>query len=122
MLQARHKWISLYQKTGDAGLVCRSGGISRPTLRKWWRRFQAHGEQGLLSNSRRPHNFPDSKITVQHEELILRLRRERKLGPLRIQAELLRLHNPRFSTATIRRVLDRHQAEPLQRRRSSPPK
>ena len=126
LLQTRRKWISLYEETGDAGLVCRRFcrrcGISRPTLRKWWRRFQEHGEQGLCSNSRRPHSSPNSKVTPQHEELILGLRRERKLGPLRIQAELLRLHDLRFSTATIWKVLDRHQAKPLQHRRSSPPK
>ncbi|WP_435370220.1 helix-turn-helix domain-containing protein, partial [Acinetobacter indicus] len=23
----------------DAGLVCRRCGISRPTLRKWWKRY-----------------------------------------------------------------------------------
>ena len=110
------------EETGDARLVCRRCGISRPTLRKWWRRFQQHGEQGLRSNSRRPHNFPNSNVTDRHEELILGLRRERKLGPLRIQAELLRLHDLRFSTATIWKVLDRHQAKPLLRRRPSPPK
>ncbi len=27
--------IKLYEDTGDAGLVCRRYGISRPTLRKW---------------------------------------------------------------------------------------
>jgi transposase InsO family protein len=122
VLQARRKWISLYEEIGDAGVVCRRCGISRPTLRKWWCRFQQRGEQGLLSNSRRPHSSPNSKVTAQHEELILGLRRERKLGPLRIQAELLRLHDLRFSTATIWKVLDRHRAKPLLRRRPSPPK
>jgi len=110
------------RRDSNAGFVCRRCGISRPTLRKWWRRFQECGEQGLLSNNRRPHSSPNSKVTTQHEELILRLRRERKLGPLRIQAELLRLHNLRFSTATIWKVLDRHQARPLQRRRTPSPK
>jgi transposase-like protein len=122
VLQARHKWVSLYEETDDAGLVCRRCGISRPTLRKWWHRFQQHREQGLRSNSPRPHNFRNRKVTTQHEELILGLRRKRKLGPLRIQAELRRLHNLRFSTATIWKVLDRHQAKPLLRRRPSPPK
>jgi hypothetical protein len=54
-------------------------------------------------------------------ELILRLRCERKLGPLCIQAELLHLHNLRFSTATIWKVLDRQQTKPLQHRRSALP-
>ena len=32
--KARLGWVKLYQQTGDAGLVCRRCGISRPTLRK----------------------------------------------------------------------------------------
>src|ERR1044072_1195383 len=45
-------WIRLYEQVGNAGLVCRRCGISRPTLRKWWRRFQQHGDKGLSSKSR----------------------------------------------------------------------
>jgi transposase-like protein len=63
VLQARRKWISLYEETGDTGLVCRRCGISWPTLRKWWCRYQQDGERGLLSNSRRPHSSPNSKVT-----------------------------------------------------------
>jgi transposase-like protein len=44
-------------KTGAAGLVCRRCGISRATLRKWWRRYQADGEAGLVEHSRRPHRL-----------------------------------------------------------------
>jgi transposase-like protein len=40
-------WVRLYERVGDAGLVCRRCGISRPTLRKWWHRYQAEGEVGL---------------------------------------------------------------------------
>jgi transposase-like protein len=39
LTKARLAWVELYAKTGDAGLVCRRCGISRPTLRKWWRRY-----------------------------------------------------------------------------------
>ncbi|WP_158683987.1 helix-turn-helix domain-containing protein, partial [Pseudoalteromonas sp. T1lg10] len=37
-IQQRLTWIKLYEETNDAGLVCRRCGISRPTLRKWWKR------------------------------------------------------------------------------------
>jgi hypothetical protein len=49
--------------------------------------------------------------------LILALRDERKLGPQRIQAELLRHHGFRLSTATIWKVLHVHTRPPLVRRR-----
>ena len=39
-IQQRLTWIKLYEQTNDFGLACRSCGISRPTLRKWWQRYQ----------------------------------------------------------------------------------
>ena len=48
-IRQRLGWVKLYEETGNAGLVCRRCGISRPTLRKWWRRYQEAGEDGLRS-------------------------------------------------------------------------
>lgn len=96
-----------------AGLVCRRCGISRPTLRKWWKRYQAQSLDGLKSQSRRPHNSPAAKIGSEHEELILELRGKRSLGARRIQSELKRLHDISLSVASIHKVLCRHQVKPL---------
>ena len=60
--RTRLGWVKLYQEIGNAGLVCRSCGISRPTLRKWWRRYQALGRRGSRSSSRRPHRSPGRKV------------------------------------------------------------
>jgi transposase InsO family protein len=117
-LRTRLKWVQLYQSTNDAGLVCRRCGISRPTLRKWWRRFQTDGEDGLHEHSRCPRKTPPPKVTEHYEKLILQFRRERNLGAKRIQAELLRHHDWRISTATIWKVLARHQVPPLRRHRT----
>ena len=65
--QQRLTWIRLYEETGDAGLTCRRCGISRPTLRKWWIRYQADGEAGLVSQSRRPHHSPTTKVIPEYE-------------------------------------------------------
>ncbi|MFY0677557.1 MAG: helix-turn-helix domain-containing protein [Neptuniibacter sp.] len=43
--QQRLLWVRLYEEPGDTGFVCRRCGTSRPTLRKWWRRYQAYGEE-----------------------------------------------------------------------------
>ncbi|KDY10411.1 transposase family protein [Escherichia coli 2-316-03_S4_C2] len=51
-IQQRLQWVKLYETSGDAGFVCRRCGISRPTLRKWWRRYLAQGIAGLESHSR----------------------------------------------------------------------
>lgn len=105
--RARLTWVQMYQETGDAGLVCRRCGISRPTLRKWWRRFQAEGVEGLASQSRRPKRSPGRRVGVAEELRIVQLRKERNLGPKGIQSELLRLEGQTFSTATVWKVLDR---------------
>ncbi len=110
-------WVQLYAETRDAGLVCRRCGISRPTLRLWWERFIAKGDAGLVSLSRRPHHSPRRVLDQEHIGLILGLRDERKLGPKRIQAELLRHHGLRLSTATIWKVLHAHERAPLVGRR-----
>ena len=53
-MEDRLRWIEAYEATGSAGLVCARFGISRPTLRKWWRRYQESGPDGLAETSRRP--------------------------------------------------------------------
>src|SRR4051794_30390769 len=98
--RTRLGWIRLYEETGDAGVVCRRRGISRPTLRKWWRRYQAEGVTGLEGRSRRPHGSPGRKALEREERPILRLRRERKLGLERLRVELVRDHELRFSLDT----------------------
>jgi transposase InsO family protein len=113
--RARLSWVQTYQQTKDAGLTCRRCGISRPTLRKWWRRFQEQGEKGLRSGSSTRKNLPDKKVTAEREQLILHLRQERRLGPKSIQSELERLHDLKLSTATVWAVLDRGGAGPLRK-------
>ena len=97
----RHRWIEAYRVLGNAGVVCRRFGVSRPTLRKWLRRFEQEGEAGLRARSRRPHHSPALKVGEVQETLILSLRRERRLGVKRLRNELQRLHDVRLSAATI---------------------
>jgi transposase InsO family protein len=62
--------------------------------------------------------MPAPKVTTHYEKLILEFRRERNLDAKRIQAELLRHHDWRISTATIWKILTRHQVPPLRRHRT----
>lgn len=114
-IQQRLQWVQLYQESGDAGFVCRRCGISRPTLRKWWRRYQEFGQEGLNSHSRRPNNSPNRKVTGDNEALILDLRNSRNLGARRIQSELKRLHDTSLSLATIHKVLKKHNVKPVKK-------
>lgn len=117
LLKARLAWVELSAKTGDAGLVCRRCGISRPTLRKWWRRYQADGEAGLVEHSRRPHRLAAQKVFADQEALILSLRRERRLGVKQLRNELIRQHDLMLSLDTIHRTLVRHGEQVLKRPR-----
>lgn len=115
--QARLGWVRLYEQIGHAGLVCRRCGISRPTLRKWWRRYQAEGEAGLEDRSRRPHRSPQRKVFEREEALVLKLRRERKLGIKQLAHELSREHGLRLASDTLHKVLARHGESRLKRPR-----
>ena len=93
----RLSWIVAYRERPDAGAVCRRFGISRPTLRKWLRRYEAEGEVGLRALSRRRHHFPTQKVDEALQAAILDLRRARRLGAKRLRNELQRLHGVRLS-------------------------
>jgi transposase InsO family protein len=116
-VRRRRNWIIAYRELGDAGAVCRRFGISRPTLRKWLRRYEAGGEAGLTEQSRQPRSSPARKVTAAEEELILGLRRERRLGIKRLRIELDRLHGLRLAASTIHKVLARHGLGALPRKR-----
>jgi len=65
-IKQRLGWVQLYAETGNSGFVCRRCGISRPTLRKWWQRYQAEGEAGLQSCGRLLHI---ETTTIAHSRL-----------------------------------------------------
>lgn len=112
-IKQRLTWIKLYEETQNAGLVCRRCGISRPTLRKWLKRYEESGLEGLKDVSKRPHSSPNTKISDEVESWILNLRKKRKLGARRIQNELLREHNFQLSLASIHKVLTKNEVKPL---------
>ncbi len=114
----RLRWIDLFKKHGNAGIVCLKCGISRPTLRKWLRRYEEQGVEGLKGHSRKPQNSPAKKVTEEHERIILSLRHDRKLGHGHICTELQRLHGISLSVATIYKILQRHGVAQLNHKRA----
>lgn len=117
----RLAWIRLYERTGNAGAVCRRFQISRPTLRKWWRRYLASGVAGLEEASRVPASSPNRKVFAREEALILDLRRRLGLGLHRLRETLRRSHDLDLSADTIRRVLERNGEPPLRSALRAPP-
>ena len=113
---ARLVWVRMYERTGDAGMTCRRCGVSRPTLRKWWRRYVASAA-GLVDRSRCPLRSPGRRVLAGEEQRILTLRSDRKLGIKRLRNELIRLDGLRLSVDTIHKVLCRHGLNRLKRPR-----
>jgi transposase InsO family protein len=75
-------------------------GVSRQTAYRWWRRFHAEGEAGLLDRSCRPHRSP-RRTSRGTERRIERLRRRLKIGPVRLAGRL------GLAPSTVYRVLCR---------------
>lgn len=85
--------------------VAAEAGVSRQCLSKWHARWRAEREAGLVDRSSRPGSSP-RRIPAGVQDRIERLRRDRKLGPARIAAELTRAGVP-VSPAGVHRVLVR---------------
>lgn len=105
--EERLNWIEAYEATGSAGLVCARFGISRPTLRKWWRRYKEAGPAGLEDSGRRPASSPNQKVFEREAALILALRRAENLGVHRLRSELRGRHGIDLAAETILKVLKR---------------
>jgi transposase InsO family protein len=115
--KTRLGWITLYEEIKNCGIVCRRCGISRPTLRKWLKRYNEGGKLALKDASHKPHNSPAAKLNNTQQEIILSLRVDRKLGVRRVQSEMKRHHNISLSLATIHKVFKKHSIPYLQKKR-----
>ena len=109
LLKARLSWVELYARTGGRRDWSAAAAGSRPTLRKWWRRFQSEGEASLIEKSRRPHRYAARMVVADQEALILALRRLRRLGGKQLRNELFRQHQMVLTLDTRDRGLLRHQ-------------
>jgi transposase-like protein len=88
--------------------LCRELDISRQTLYKYRRRFEAEGPAGLVERSRRPLSSP-RQVSVETEDAIVRLRMQLRpdCGAQSIAYQLQRRGQVVPSVATIHRVLVR---------------
>lgn len=83
--------------------LCHRFGISRKTGYKWLNKYQQHGKEALMDQSRRPHISPN-RTPAEIEELVLQVRDEHPVwGGRKINSLLLRgghTHIPHASTIT----------------------
>jgi transposase-like protein len=69
--------------TGNVALTCRYYGISRQCYYSWYRRYQAHGLEGLRDRSKRPLVSPRA-THVEVVAKIIYLRQHYHFGPAKI--------------------------------------
>lgn len=75
--RSRYELVHRVEHEGHAiEQVARAFGISRPTVRKWLRRWNEEGPRGLLDRSSAPHHIPHRTCTAI-ERRIARLRLKR---------------------------------------------
>ena len=81
--------------------VARQMGLSRGTVAKWWHRWLAEGEAGLVDRSSRPRRCP-RRTDARLEERVCRLRRSTRRGPVYLGART------GLSASTVWRILKRN--------------
>ncbi|MFI9255148.1 helix-turn-helix domain-containing protein [Streptomyces sp. NPDC053069] len=87
--------------------------ISRRRLAKWYARWRALGEKGLLDHSSRPAR------THEGTDLVEALRQQTKHGPARLADDLQRLHGVTLAPTTLHRILVRRGINQLRGPRST---
>ena len=107
-LHPRLAWIMAYNESKNAQEVCTRFGISRKTLYKWLKRYEAsNGDtSSLMDLSRRPHRSPHA-TTQDNIELLHRVRKETGFGQRRLRVYLEEKYNVRISERTIWKILKR---------------
>ena len=92
--------------TGNVALTCRYYGISRQCYYAWYRRYRAHGLEGLRDRSSRPLVWPN---TTRSEVVgkIIDLRQHYHFGPAKIAVYLQRHHDTQISHSGVWCILKR---------------
>ena len=115
-VKARKRLVQTYQETGSIRKTASLWGTSRRIVRKWVRRAEEEGEEGLRDRSRRPRHSP-RRTDPETEALVVQARRETGYGRLRLSWYLKQRHGLELSPYTIRHILRRHGLTRQKRRR-----
>jgi transposase len=115
--KARAAMVSTYQETRSISETARRWHTSRQTVRKWVRRYEAEGPEGLQDRSRRPHASPRQTPDDVGKQVLEAWERTR-YGRHRL-ALFLRAHGLDLSPHTIRHILRRLRPPQKRKRRKS---
>ena len=103
----RLEWIKVYELTGNVTNTCRFFTIPRSKFYFWYKRYKELGIEGLQEKPPIPNTIINR--TPQHlEDLVIKIRREKNYGSLKISWYLQRQHNIYISSVTIDKILKRN--------------
>ena len=80
--------------------------VSHTTAARWAGRYRLNGHAGMQDRSSKPHQQP-RRTSCGVEEHVVRMRREHRIGPLRLAARA------GVASSTAHRILQRHRLPPL---------
>jgi len=103
---ARKQIVDTYLAVGSVSRVARLWQTSRNVVRKWVRRFEDEGEEGLKDRSRRPRSSPQ-QTAEDIEQKVLEARRKTGYGRKRLAWYLAREEGIVLSPHTLRHILNR---------------
>lgn len=98
--------ISLMRETRDAGLVCRTFGMSRATLYRWLERFDPQDLTSIRDKSRRPKSLRKPLWTNDLLQAVKRLRQQYPRWAKDKIAVLLKGEGFQTSASTVGRIIN----------------
>ena len=102
--EARKQIVSSYLATGSISRAAYLWQTYRNVVRKWVRRFEDNGEEGLKDRSRRPRSSP-RQTPEGIEQKVLEARRKTGYGKKRLSWYLARKEGIVLSPHTLRHIL-----------------
>ena len=105
--EARKQVVDTYFTVGSISQVARLWHTSRNVIRKWVKRFEQRGKEGLKDESRKPHSSPH-KVSDDIEQKVLEARKKTGYGRKRLAWHLAHEEGIILSPNTIRHILNRH--------------
>jgi len=105
-IQARKRIVHIYQQTQNYCETARRCHTSPQLVRKWVKRYQQYGEQGLHDLPKTPKRQP-RKTDPDIEQRVLQRHQKTRYGRQRLARHLAQ-HGIHLSPNTIRHILKRH--------------
>lgn len=101
------KCLTWYYQNGlNARKTCRHFGIHHSTFYEWRRVYNPDNLKSLEPKSRRPHKFRESKIPLQVQDLVSRLRKEYPAwSKYKLEVIILKRYGIKLSASSIGRII-----------------